>query len=231
MAKGTLLVVATPLGNVDDCSPRARAALASADAVLCEDTRHTGVLLKVLGVAARKLISYHQHSGLARVDQIVALLKAGQTLALVTDAGTPGISDPGNLLVKAVREQLGDAVNISPIPGPSAVAALASVSGLPTDSFLFLGFLPHKKGRQTLLKEIASSNRTVILYESVHRIEKLLAELIATCESNRYVVVGRELTKKFEAVHAGSLSDVQAQVLADPVKGEYVVAIAPARRK
>jgi 16S rRNA (cytidine1402-2'-O)-methyltransferase len=231
VAKGTLLVVATPLGNVDDCSPRARAALASADAVLCEDTRHTGVLLKALGVSAHKLISYHQHSGLARVDQIVALLKAGQTLALVTDAGTPGISDPGNLLVKEVREQLGDAVNISPIPGPSAVAALASVSGLPTDSFLFLGFLPHKKGRQTLLKEIASSNRTVILYESVHRIEKLLTELIAACGSNRYVVVGRELTKKFEAVHAGSLSEVQAQVLAEPVKGEYVVAIAPARRK
>lgn len=227
---GSLLVVATPLGNVEDCSPRARAALASADAVLCEDTRRTAVLLKALGVRAKELVSYHQHSKLSRVDRIVAMLRNGQTLALVTDAGTPGISDPGNMLVRAVREQLPE-VAISPIPGPSALAALASVSGLPTDSFSFLGFLPHKKGRQTLVKQIAASEQTVFLYESVHRIGKLLAELQVACGADRYVVVGRELTKKFEHVYAGQLGDVAAQVLADPVKGEYVVAVAGASQK
>jgi 16S rRNA (cytidine1402-2'-O)-methyltransferase len=194
--------------------------------LLCEDTRHTGVLLKALGIHAKRFISYHQHSGLARVDQIVALLESGQHLALVTDAGTPGISDPGNMLVKAIRQQLGNNVTISPIPGPSALLALASVSGLPTDHFSFLGFLPHKKGRQTLLKEIAASEQTVFLYESVHRIQKLLDELVQYCGPDRYIVVGRELTKKFEHVYAGPLSEVSAQVSADPVKGEYVVAVA-----
>lgn len=228
-SSGKLLVVATPLGNVDDCSPRAREALASADAVLCEDTRRTGVLLKSLDISAKKLVSYHQHSTLSRVDQIVAVLRSGKTLALVTDAGTPGISDPGNMLVRAVREQLGDDVAISPIPGPSALAALASVSGMHTDSFMFLGFLPHKKGRQTLVKQIAASEQTVFLYESVHRIGKLLAELQAACGADRYVVVGRELTKKFEHVYAGQLGDVATRVAADPVKGEYVVAVASSR--
>jgi 16S rRNA (cytidine1402-2'-O)-methyltransferase len=193
--------------------------------VLCEDTRHTGILLKLLGIKPARLISYHQHSGLARVEQIVELLRLGKNLALVTDAGTPGISDPGNMLIKEIRQRLGDKVIISPIPGPSAVLALASVSGLPTDRFLFLGFLPHKKGRQTMVKEIAESDQTVFLYESVHRIGKLLDELVAVCGVDRYVVVGRELTKKFERVYAGSLSLVREQVLGDPVKGEYVVGV------
>ena len=229
--RGTLFVVATPLGNVGDLSPRARQVLSSADAVLCEDTRHTGILLKLLEIKPKRLISYHQHSGLARVEQIVELLQFGKNLALVTDAGTPGISDPGNMLIKVIRQRVGDKVIISPIPGPSAVLALASVSGLPTDHFVFLGFLPHKKGRQTLLKEIAASSQTVFVYESVHRIGKLLNELVAICGLDRYVVVGRELTKKFERVYAGSLSAVRAQVLGDPIKGEYVVAVAGRLRK
>lgn len=222
---GRLSVVATPIGNLGDLSERGREALAAADIVACEDTRRTQQLLAHFGIRAHRLVSYHQHSSPRAVGEVVAALAAGRHVALVSDAGTPGISDPGNVLVRTVREQLGGRVAIEPIPGPSALLALASVSGLPTDRFLFLGFLPHKKGRQTMLAQVASSPLTVILYESVHRIAKLLAELRATCGPSRYVAVGRELTKQFERVYAGPLAEVAEQVLADPVKGEYVLAI------
>lgn len=224
---GRLYVVATPLGNLADLSGRAVEVLKTADIILCEDTRQTAKLLAHWQISGKKLVSYHQHSRLNKVEQIITYLRQGQTLALVSDAGTPGINDPGGMLVKEVRRRLGPDVDIVPIPGPAAVTALASVSGLPMDKFLFLGFLPHKKGRQTLLKTIANSEYTVFVYESVHRINKLLTELSAVCSPDRYVVVGRELTKKFEQIFAGYLNEVQQQVSNSPIKGEYVVAVAP----
>lgn len=223
---GRLYVVATPLGNLADLSSRAIEVLRSAYIILCEDTRQTAKLLAHYQISGKKLVSYHQHSRLNKIEQIISWLQQGQILALVSDAGTPGISDPGNQLVKAIRRDL-NGVEIIPIPGSTALTALASVSGLPTDKFLFLGFLPHKKGRQTLLKAIAQSEYTVFVYESVHRINKLLEELSVVCDPDRYIVVGRELTKKFEQIFAGPLSQVKQQVLSSPLKGEYVVAVAP----
>lgn len=225
MPGGILYVVATPIGNLSDISQRAIETLRQSVVILCEDTRQTAKLLVHYQIAGKKLISYHQHSRLNKVEQIIDWLKSGQVIALVSDAGTPGISDPGNQLIKEIRRQSDLSITIIPIPGPTALAALASVSGLPTDKFLFLGFLPHKKGRQTLLKLIAQSEYTIFLYESVHRINKLLTELSTVCSPDRYVVVGRELTKKFEQIFAGPLAEVKLQVLASPQKGEYVVGI------
>lgn len=223
-------MVATPIGNLADLSFRALEILTSAEIILCEDTRHTLRLLAHYQITGKRLVSYHQHSKILKIQQIIDWLKQGRQLALVSDAGTPGISDPGNYLVQQIRKVLPE-VLIVPIAGVSAVAALASVSGLPTDQFLFLGFLPHKKGRQTLLKTINTSEYTIFVYESVHRIKKLLEELVEFCGEDRYIVVGRELTKQFEHIYSGTVSEVSQNVLADALKGEYVVAIAPAGHK
>lgn len=172
-----LSIVATPIGNLGDITLHALRVLKETDWVLCEDTRVTKKLLDHYQIKT-PTISYHQHSGELKVDRIIELLRAGKNLALVTDAGTPGISDPGGWLVSLVRAELGEGVKIESVPGASALGAAISLAGAGFDRFLFLGFLPHKKGRQTMLKEIGASKYPVILYESKHRIVKLLEELI-----------------------------------------------------
>ncbi len=224
MAVGTLYVIATPIGNLEDVTYRALRVLKEVDILLCEDTRHTLRLLRHYDID-QPLISYHQHSGKPRVDHIIELLKGGKQLALVTDAGTPGLSDPGGQLVRDVYAALGDAVPIIPIPGASALTTMISVAGVPTDHFRFLGFIPHKKGRQKLMDEIAASRETTIFYESPFRIEKALTELTERLDDTRQVIVGRELTKQFETVYRGSAAEVLAQLRNDTVKGEFVVIV------
>jgi len=214
----TLFIVSTPIGNLADITLRALDTLKNADLIACEDTRTTQKLLSHYQII-KPTISYHQHSKIGKVDQIIDALKAGKNVALVTDAGTPGISDPGNKLVSAAIEAN---IKIEPIPGPSALTSALSISGLPTDRFLFLGFLPHKKGRQTLIKEIKDSQYAIVLYESVHRIQKLLTEL---SDLDREIVVCRELTKKFETIYRGLPKAVLTQLTGDKVKGEFVVII------
>lgn len=217
---GILFVVATPIGNLEDVTLRALRILKEVDLVACEDTRITKRLLDHYQIETQT-ISYHQHSKVGKIDFLVDKLKEGKNIAIVSDAGTPGISDPGGLLVQAATNE---GIKIESVPGPSAVATALSMSGLPADRFLFLGFLPHKKGRQTLLKEIASSKQTVILYESVHRILKLLKEF-EEIKLEREIVVARELTKKFETVYRGLPTEVYRQLLNDEVKGEFVVIV------
>jgi len=172
-------------------------------------------------------ISYHQHSKVVKVQKVIELLEQGKDLALVTDAGTPGISDPGNKLIAEIYNTLSDEVEIVPIPGPSAVTVALSVSGLPTDKFLFLGFLPHKKGRQTAVRKIVASEYTVVLYESCHRIEKFLGELIDGGGADLKVVVCRELTKMFESIYRGAPRDILKVLQSDKknLKGEFVVVV------
>ena len=172
----TLYIVATPIGNLEDISMRALRILSEVDFVLCEDTRVTAKLLTHYRIKTRT-ISYHEHSDDKKQDYILGLLKEGKDLALVSDAGTPGISDPGGKLIEAAIAELGERIKIESIPGPSAVTAALSISGIPTDKFVFLGFPPHKKGRQTFIERIADSIYPVVVYESKHRILKFLTEL------------------------------------------------------
>ncbi|MFA5030846.1 MAG: 16S rRNA (cytidine(1402)-2'-O)-methyltransferase [Patescibacteria group bacterium] len=219
----TLYIVSTPIGNLEDMTLRALRILKEVDIIFCEDTRVTRKLLTHFEIHT-PTESYHQHSGDRKTDHIVSLLREGKNLAIVSDAGTPGLSDPGGPLVHDVRSQLGSTIQIVPIPGASALAALIAVAGIPMDSFVFLGFMPHKKGRQTLFKEIAESKRTTIFYESPHRINKTLEALEATLEPDRTIVIGRELTKKFETLYVGSVEQVKHDL--DQILGEFVVAVA-----
>lgn len=219
-----LYIVATPIGNLQDISLRALDVLREVDFILCEDTRVSKRILEHYKIVDKKMISYHQHSNDAKVDKLVELIQ-NNTVALVTDAGTPGISDPGGKLIAEVVK-FAPEVDIVPIPGASAVVTALSICGLPTDEFLFLGFIPHKKKRQKFLKEVIVSKRLVVFYESCHRIVKCLTELKVLDEENKkQLVVCRELTKKFESIYRGSVSEVLEQVQSDPVKGEYVVIV------
>lgn len=213
-------MVATPIGNLEDITLRAMRVLKEVDLIACEDTRLTKRLLDHYQITT-PTISYHQHSQVGKIDFLISKLKEGKNLALVSDAGTPGISDPGGLLVQAANRE---GIKVETIPGPSAVVAALSVSGLPTDRFLFLGFLPHKKGRETLVKEIVESKYTIVFYESVHRIIKALEQLQAA-NLNREVVVCRELTKKFETVYRGKVNEVLEKLKPEAVKGEFVVIV------
>ncbi len=227
----TLYVVGTPIGNLGDITLRALEILKSVDSILCEDTRVTRKLLQKYAID-KPTVSYHSHSGLAKVDYIISLLKEGKDLALVSDAGTPGISDPGSLLVSQVKESLHDEVKIVAIPGPSAVVSALSISGAPSSDFLFLGFLPHKKGRETLFREITESKRTVAFYESPHRIEKTLASLEKHFKEagmeKRKVTIARELTKIYEECISGTASELilHFKTHPDTVRGEFVVVVA-----
>jgi len=218
----TLYLVATPIGNLEDLSFRALRILKEVDYILSEDTRVSQKLLSHYSVKT-PLISYHHHSDQAKLDKIFKLFSAGKDLALVTDAGTPGIADPGGQLVKAVREQFGEEIKIIPIPGASALTALLSVAGIAADKFWFFGFLPHKKGRQSALKAIAASEYPVVIYESKHRILKLLAEL----DPQSKVVLGRELSKLHESFYFGSPLEISEQLGRQPaaLKGEFVLVI------
>jgi 16S rRNA (cytidine1402-2'-O)-methyltransferase len=223
---GVLYVVATPIGNLKDITFRAVEVLTEVDLIACEDTRLTKRLLDHYNIGT-KTISYHQHSNNSKIKQIVDLLKKGESVALVSDAGTPGISDPGGMLVE-VASQAG--IKVVGLPGPSAVITALSVSGFPTDRFLFMGFLPHKKGRETIIKEMTISRQTVVFYESVHRITKALQQMI-DIGIQREVVVCRELTKQFEAIYRGSPVEVLSQLNADVTKGEFVVVVSPNKDK
>ncbi|WP_119394040.1 16S rRNA (cytidine(1402)-2'-O)-methyltransferase [Salinibius halmophilus] len=224
-AQGQLAVVATPIGNLADLSERAKQTLADADVILAEDTRNTKQLLQLAGVHYQKLVSLHEHNEVERAKQVASWLDAGQNLALVSDAGTPLISDPGYAVVNLLREAGYDLVAV---PGPCALIAALSISGLPTDRFTFEGFLPAKSGaRKKRLQEIASNTGTSVMYESTHRIEDMLADIGETMPG-RQVVIARELTKKFETVLTGTGETLVDQLKADPMqkKGEFVVMVA-----
>jgi len=226
----TLYIIATPIGNLEDITLRALRVLKEVGVVLCEDTRMTAKLLQKYDIKTPTL-SYHSHSGLAKVGKIFELLEEGKNLALVSDAGTPTISDPGVLLVSQVKEKFGNSVAIIPIPGPSAVIAALSASGLPSSDFLFLGFLPHKKGRETLFREIALSKRTTVFYESPHRILKTLESLKKHLDEKRRIVLARELTKIYEEMVTGTAQELLQyfEKNKDKVKGEFVVVVDPVR--
>lgn len=228
MGMGTLSVVATPIGNLADITLRALDILKQADSIACEDTRVTAKLLARYEIQ-KPLLVFHAQSGRLATTRILAQLGEGKHVALVTDAGTPGISDPGTALVAEVRERLGDEVRIQTIPGPSALTAALSIAGIATDQFTFLGFLPHKKGRQTLMKEIASMERTAVFYESPHRLLKALGELETVLEEDQKVTVLRELTKMFESVVAGTPTELLAYFTehSPEVRGEIVIIVSP----
>jgi 16S rRNA (cytidine1402-2'-O)-methyltransferase len=222
--KATLYVVATPIGNLGDLSPRALETLRSVAAICAEDTRHTRQLLAHYGVE-KPLIALHEHNEDALAERLVARLLAGESLALVSDAGTPLVSDPGFRLVRAARVA---GVRVSPLPGPCAFIAALSVAGLPSDRFVFEGFLPAKTGaRRERLQQLVSEPRTLAFYESSHRIEEALADMILAFGSERPAVVARELTKLFETVLDGSLGELHAAIVADANqrKGEFVVLV------
>lgn len=226
---GILYVVATPIGNLEDISLRALKILKEVDYILCEDTRTTRKLLDRYEIKT-STISYHQHSGGGKIDQIVRWLTEGKNLALVSDAGTPGISDPGATLTAAVRAEFGAEAKIEGIPGASAIITALSISGWPVDRFSFLGFLPHKKGRQTMIKEILSIDYPVAVYESKHRILKLMEELDSFSTEAKIkleLMLGRELTKMFESCYFGTPADLAKQLKTntDMGKGEFVVLI------
>ncbi len=225
---GTLYVVATPLGNLDDLSPRAAATLRQVAAVVAEDTRHTKPLLAHAG-ARGELVSFHAHSSAAALRRILDLLGTGKDVALVTDAGTPAVSDPGAELVAAARAR---DVNVVTVPGPTAVAAALSVSGLAADRYLFLGFLPRKGGeRRRLLDLVAQSEWTVVLFEAPPRVAALLEDLAAACGGERCAAVARELTKVFEETRAGTLEELAGYYAAAPPRGEVTVLVAGAGKR
>lgn len=223
---GVLYVVSTPIGNLDDITRRAVRVLEEVDAIIAEDTRKTSILLQHLNIS-KPLISYHEHNEHKRAGELVDKLAAGASLALVSDAGTPGISDPGFLIV---RECLKHAINVVPVPGASALLAALTVSGLPMERFVFEGFLPHKKGRRTRIETLKDEERTVVLYESPHRILRTLRELRETL-GDRRAVIGRELTKKFEELVRGTLSELEQHFESKSVKGEFVLIVAGKKYK
>jgi len=220
-----LYIVGTPIGNLEDITFRAVEVLRKVDFVLAEDTRKTKILLDRYKID-KKIISYFQYSKLSKIDYILELLKSGKDLALVTDAGTPGISDPGNYLLEKVWEEKekGLDIEIVPIPGVSTVTTILSVCGFPTDDFLFLGFLPKKKGRETLLKSLVNEKRTIVFFESPHRIIKTLNNMEENL-GDIYIVVGRELTKKFEEIKRGKISGIIKYFGSKNIKGEFVVVL------
>ncbi len=219
----SLFIVSTPIGNLHDLSLRASDTLKEVDLILAEDTRVTQRLLDRYKIKT-PLLSYHQHSRLKKIDYILGLLREGKDLALVSDAGTPGISDPGGFLIEKVVETFGSQIKIVPIPGPSALITAASISGFPMDEFLFLGFPPVKKKRKRFLEEVVNSKRPVIFYESPYRIIKTLTELSET-KPGLVLVVCRELTKMFETVYRGKIEEVIEKIKKDKIKGEFVVVV------
>lgn len=222
-----LYIVATPIGNLEDISRRALRILSEVDLILCEDTRESKKLLDFYQIRT-PLLSYHQHSKLQKTDYIINLLEQGKDLALISDAGTPGISDPGNKLIESIAEKLKNQVKIVSIPGPSAVISAASVSGFPMDRFLFLGFPPTKRKRNKFFKEVFDSKYPVIFYESPYRIIKTLEELQSEAKTYNLepkIVVCRELTKKFETIYRGKIEEVIDQIKKNKIKGEFVIVI------
>lgn len=218
----TLYIVATPIGNLKDITLRALETLKEADLIIAEDTRQTKKLLDRYQIQ-KPLQSYHQHSKESKIDYLIKELGKGKKLALVTDSGTPGVADPGNLLVERVLEKLPQ-TKVIPIPGPSALTTLLSISGINTDEFYFLGFLPHKKGRKTKIESLKNINIPIVIYESPYRIEKLLKQILEYL-GDREIIIGRELTKKFEEIIRGKVSEVLEKEF--KTKGEFTLIIKP----
>ncbi|MBU2579618.1 16S rRNA (cytidine(1402)-2'-O)-methyltransferase [Patescibacteria group bacterium] len=218
-----LYIVATPIGNLKDISFRAIETLKKVTLILCEDTRVAQKLLSRYEIS-KPTVSYHQHSELKKNEYILERLKEGNDLALISDAGTPSISDPGAKLIEFLFEQMPD-LEVIPIPGPSALIAALSVSGFSADKFVFLGFPPVKKKRKKFFEEVANSKHTVVFYESCHRILKTLRELESVLEPERQIVVCREITKKFETIYKGEVKEVIEKIEKDKTKGEFVVVV------
>lgn len=221
-----LSLVSTPIGNLGDITLRAIETLKKCDGIICEDTRVTGQLLKHLGLEKKELLSFHGNTDPGKADVLLRRIKDGQHLVLVSDAGTPGISDPGYAIVSRAREQ---GIPIEVIPGPSAFLAALSGSGLPINQFVYLGFLPLKKGRKTLIESFVHEERTIVFYESVHRIERTLGEIAEALKEQpeRLVVIGRELTKMHEEFVRTTINDLPGVASAITKKGEFAVVIGP----
>jgi 16S rRNA (cytidine1402-2'-O)-methyltransferase len=223
LTPGTLYLVATPIGNLEDITLRALRVLRECDVVAAEDTRHSGQLLKHFGIS-KPLLSYFQFNEAKRSEEIIERLRRGEKVALVTDAGSPGISDPGERVVKAA---IAAGFRVESVPGSCALVAALTASGLPTDEFHFIGFLPHKSGqRRNKLESLKSFDGTLVLYESPYRIEKLLVEL-SEVFPERQVVLARELTKKFEEFLRGKPAELLALAKKRSLKGEFVVLVEP----
>ncbi len=220
-----LYLVATPIGNLEDMSLRAIRILREADVVACEDTRHARILFERHGIRPKRLVSYHSHNEKSRAAELADELRAGASVAVVTDAGTPGISDPAWAIV---REAIGLGIEVIPIPGACAAIAALSASGMDTTRFVFEGFLPLKKGRRARIAQIAGEDRSVVIYESPFRIKRLLEELLAACGPERRVALAREITKIHEEFVRGTIPEVLAAVelrFPETVKGECVVVL------
>jgi 16S rRNA (cytidine1402-2'-O)-methyltransferase len=223
---GTLYIVATPIGNLEDITLRALRILKEVDLILCEDTRTTGFLLKHYEIK-NKTMSYHAHSTQAKESLIIKMLESGKNIAMVSDAGTPCISDPGMLLVSSIYKSLDKEAKVVPIPGPSALISALSASGISAANFTFLGFLPHKKGRETIFKDIALNKEQVfIFYESTHRVLKTLKSFVEHLP-NRKIVIAREITKKFEEFVSGNAEKLEKYLTenSEKQKGEFVIIV------
>ncbi|MDD2785687.1 MAG: 16S rRNA (cytidine(1402)-2'-O)-methyltransferase [Patescibacteria group bacterium] len=221
--QGSLYIVATPIGNLKDLTIRAKETLESVDVVVCEDTRVTSKLMASIG-AKKTLLAINQHADDKRLSSVVSRLLKGENIAYVSDAGTPGVNDPGG---KLVEEALKEGITVVPVPGASALTAAISVCAFPMERFTYLGFAPHKKGRQTFFKEIAEREDASIFFESTHRLLKALESLTEVLGEKRLVFVGRELTKLHETLYRGTASEVLDAIKATSDKGEAVIVIAP----
>jgi 16S rRNA (cytidine1402-2'-O)-methyltransferase len=222
---GHLYVVATPIGNLADLTDRARAILGAVDLIACEDTRTTGGMLTRLGLR-KDLVAYHEHNEAEMGERLADQIAAGKSIAVVSDAGTPALSDPGFRVVRACRRR---GLPVVPVPGPSALTAVLSASGLPTNGFLYVGFLPAKSAaRITFLQKYRDFDYTLALYESCHRIDKAVDEIVATLGPARVICVAKEATKLHETFFVGGAAEVQARLAKASLKGEFVLLIAPA---
>jgi 16S rRNA (cytidine1402-2'-O)-methyltransferase len=222
---GHLYVVATPIGNLADLTDRARAILGAVDLIACEDTRTTGGMLTRLGLR-KDLVAYHEHNEAEMGERLADQIAAGKSIAVVSDAGTPALSDPGFRVVRACRRR---GLPVVPVPGPSALTAVLSASGLPTNGFLYVGFLPAKSAaRITFLQKYRDFDYTLALYESCHRIDKAVDEIVATLGPARVICVAKEVTKLHETFFVGGAAEVQARLAKASLKGEFVLLIAPA---
>lgn len=219
--KTTLYLVPTPIGNLGDITLRSLEVLKQVDTILAEDTRKSGILLKHYDIQ-KPLVSFHIFNEHKKLTGLVQRMKAGEKMALISDAGTPGISDPGFLLTRACLQE---GIKLECLPGATAFVPALVKSGFPTDRFVFEGFLPHKKGKQTLLKKLAEEERTVIVYESPHRLEKTLAQMMEIFDNERQISVSRELTKLHEETITGTIKEVSAHFSEHKVKGEIVIVI------
>ncbi|MCR4278408.1 MAG: 16S rRNA (cytidine(1402)-2'-O)-methyltransferase [bacterium] len=222
----TLYIVATPIGNLSDISPRAIETLTKVDLIACEDTRVTKKLTDRYEIKTPRT-SLFAHSGSIKIDELIAKLKEGKSIAYVSDAGTPGVNDPGG---KLVERAYAEGINVSPIPGPSAITTAISVCGFPMERFRYTGFVPHKKGRETFFKTVSDDTDAVLFFESTHRIEKTIVSLQEHLQPSRELFVGRELTKQFETLYRGTIDEVAEQMKNTSLKGEFVIIISPIRK-